>query len=235
MKFHVCIVVVLLAQSWLCGMAAATSSEVADAFSRLDALAEELAERQRALGEAPGAAAIPAPPPSAVAAPAPAPLAPGAGVQDETTCGSRQDIITQIKALQGRYDDHGTTIISVNNDLPTFRQGVLDTRRVCTPRLTDSIGAALARVDELDLEADYRVVDTLTACVDRLRQATDGELSAATSNIRMQRLAEEMERLTSMTHQVADLERALLRGISKRDRLVQELGQYRQEIEDACL
>ena len=233
MKFHVCIIAMLLAQSWLCGMAAATSSEVADAFSRLDALAEELAERQRALGETPGAAAIPAPP--AVAAPAPAPLAPGAGVQDETTCGSRQDIIAQIKALQGRYDDHGTTIIAVNDDLPTFRQGVLDTRRVCTPRLTDSIGAALARVDGLDLEADYRVVDTLTACVDRLRQATDDELSAATSNIRMQRLAEEMERLTSMTHQVADLERALLRGISKRDRLVQELGQYRQEIGDACL
>ena len=52
---------VVLAQVGLCGMAAATSSELTDAFSRLDALAEELAERQRELGGAPEAPSDPTP------------------------------------------------------------------------------------------------------------------------------------------------------------------------------
>lgn len=155
--------------------------------------------------------------------------------QGNPVCGSRQEVAEQMSRMKQRYHAFSAVIIAVNNNLPTFRRGVLDARRVCTPRLTDDIGSALVRVEGLDLEADDRVVDTLTACVDRLRQATDGELSAATSSIRTQRLAAEMDRLTSMTHQVTDLERALLRAISKRDRLVQELGQFRQEIEDDCL
>ncbi|MCY4515167.1 MAG: hypothetical protein OXC69_08570 [Candidatus Tectomicrobia bacterium] len=235
MKFDICIVVVILVQGWLYSLVAATSSEVADAFSRLDALAEELAERQRALGEGTDTTAVQASPPSAVATPAPTLVAPNVGVQEDITCGSRQEINAQIRALEGRYGDRSIKIIAVNKRLPMFRQGVLDTQRACTAGLTDDISAALARVEGLDLEADYRVVDTLTVCVNRLRQAADGELGAATSNIRMQRLAEEMNRLTSMTHQVADLERALLRGISKRNRLKQELEQYRQEIEAVCL
>ncbi|MCY4515169.1 MAG: hypothetical protein OXC69_08580 [Candidatus Tectomicrobia bacterium] len=92
----------------------------------------------------------------------------------------------------------------------------------------------MAQVRVIDLEADYRFVDKLTACVDLLRESTDDELRAPTSNIRVQRLVEEMERLTSMTHKVTDLERELLRGISKSDRIVQEVGQFRQEIKVAC-
>ena len=115
-----------------------------------------------------------------------------------------------------------------------LRRTVLDMERVCTERLAKHIGSALGGIEALDLAADYRVVERLTGCVDRLREATDDELSATTSNIRMQRLAVEMERLGRMTHRVADLERALLRGISKRRRLVQELGQFQREIEAVC-
>ena len=139
-----------------------------------------------------------------------------------------------IGALQDRYDEHGRTIIAVNDELPRLRKTVLDMERVCTEHLSDDIGSALGGIEALDLAADYRVVERLTGCVDRLREETDEELSGTSSNIRMQRLAVEMVRLGRMTHRVADLERALLRGISKRERLVQELGQFQQEIEAVC-
>ena len=152
----------------------------------------------------------------------------------DAPCASRQETAERITGLQQRYGEHGEAIIDVNEELSGFRKGVLDMERVCTQPLASDIASARARVEVLDLEADYRIVDDITACVDRLREKTDDELSAMTSNIRMQRLAAEMERLGSMTHRVADLERALLRGISKRDRLVQELGQFQREIEAAC-
>ena len=59
-----------LVQFGLCGGAAATSPELHDAFSRLDALAEELDELQRALRNVPEAPSdsTPLPPPEAVPA-----------------------------------------------------------------------------------------------------------------------------------------------------------------------
>ena len=249
----------LLAQLARCGTAAAESPEVTEAFSRLDALAEELAARRRALGDVPGTASAPAPasPPvpgaaSAAASASPPDSAEGArgrstspsnrdlrapavaGQGKEVPCASRPEMAEMITGLRQRYGEHGKAIIGVNDEVPAFREGVLDLERVCTDRLANEVASARARVEVLDLEADHRVVGTLTTCVDRLREKTDDDLSAATSNIRMQRLAAEMERLGSMTHRVADLERALLRGISKRDRLVLELGQFQQEIEAAC-
>ena len=218
----------------------AESLEVTDAFSRLNALAEELAEERRALGVSTGA-----PPsivaPSSLAVPAGAARSDreagvrSAGADGESAaCGSRRELSQTISALQERYDEHGRAIIAVNDELPMLRRTVLDMERVCTERLAKHIGSALGGIEALDLAADYRIVERLTGCVDRLREATDDELSATTSNIRMQRLAVEMERLGRMTHRVADLERALLRGISKRKRLVQELGQFQREIEAVC-
>lgn len=225
------------------GAAAAESSGVADAFSRLDALAEELTGWRRLLGRS-GAAATP---PAAGATGAPKPDATDDERTDEesravtvatqgspASCGSRQEMVGTITALRERYQDHGRAIIGVNDALPSFRTAVLDMELICTERLADELASTLERVEGLDLAADYRIVDTLTICVDRLREETDDELSATTSNIRMKRLAVEMERLGRMTHRVADLERALLRAISKRDRLVYEFGQLREEMEAVC-
>ena len=103
-----------LAQLSLCGVAVATSSELTDAFSRLDALAEELAERQRALGGVPEAASdlTPIPPPEAVPAvppvdtvatedlarePTPLPV----DAQGNPVCGSRQEMAERMSRLQG--------------------------------------------------------------------------------------------------------------------------------------
>ena len=213
------------------------SPEVTAAFSRLDALAEELAERQRALGGLPGAThELGVPPETTDSLPSvPESGAPAVGTQREADrCAPREELAERMIELEERYGEHSEAIIDVNGELPSFRESVLDTARVCTRRLANDIASALERVAVLDLEADHHVVDTLTLCVDRLREETDDELSATTSNIRMQRLAAEMERLGVMTHRVADMERALLRGISKRDRLVQELGQFREEIAAAC-
>ena len=140
----------------------------------------------------------------------------------------------RISELQGRYKKHSTAIIDVNDQLPTLRKGVLDIKHVCAKRLTDDIASAMGRVKVLDVETDREDVNILTACVDRLREETNDELKATKSNIRLQRLAAEMERLGSMTHRVADIERALLRGISKRDRLLEELGQFQEEIKATC-
>ena len=236
--FGIAVVVGMIWMQLGSGGSAAATAEVDDAFSRLDELAEEIAERQRALGDAPGVVPVPAPPPGAVPAPAPAPAPAPLDTMPEArvdaSCATRQEMAERVTGLRKRYAAHGRAIVGVNDELPAFRAGVLDMGRVCTQRLANDITTARGRVEGLDLEADYRVVETLVVCVDRLREATDDELSATTNNIRMQRLAGEMERLARMTHRVADLERALLRGISKRDRLVQELGQFRQEIDAAC-
>ena len=254
MKSGVLLVVLTIAGAVLCvGPRSATaveSPDVVDAFSRLDALAEELAGRQHSLAESAGTAspsvrASPERRPSAAAVAQPAATAdtgpdPERGTRSDSAhdesaaCAPRRELSKTINALLERYDDHGRVIIAVNDELPMLRRAVLDMEHVCTERLGNHIGSALGGVEALDLAADYRVVERLTACVDRLREETDEELSRTASNIRMQRLAVEMEQLGRMTHRVADLERALLRGISKRDRLVQELGQFQQEIEVVC-
>ena len=129
--------------------------------------------------------------------------------------------------LEERYDDNGIVLIAVNDDLPAFRSGVLDEEGICAQRLGEDVYTALAQVEVIDLVPDRQVVDTFITCVDRLREETDEKFSTTTSSIRARRLANEMELLNEMTHRVTGLERALLRGISKRDRLVQELEQYR--------
>ena len=234
----------LLLQLGILGAAVAESPEVVDAFSRLDALAEELAGLPRPPGEARGSAPASMPAPQPAGAPQPDAVAdartergdstlPG-GPQGEPPCGTAKEMETTIAALHERYEGHGRAVISANDKLPSFRGAVLDDESICTERLASEIAATLARIEALELAVDYRAVDMLTVCVDRLRKETDEEISATASNIRMRRLAAEMERLGTMTHRVADLERAFLRGISKRNRLVEELGQFRQEVEAVC-
>ena len=253
MKLGVMLLIVLVMNGVLFHLgsrnaSAAESPETVDAFARLDDLAEEITAWQRSLGGSAGSTlSSVATPPTDAATAATQPdalgeLAPSrdndvlaGGVHGEVAdCGSRHELAATITVLQDRYDEYGEAIIEVNDELPSLRQTVLDMERVCTERLTKYIGSALTRVEALAIAADYRIVETLTACVDRLRRETDEELSGAASNIRMQRLAVELELLGRMTHRVADLERALLRGISKRDRLVQELGQFQREIEAVC-
>ena len=236
-----------LAQLSLCGVAVATSSELTDAFSRLDALAEELAERQRALGGVPEAASdlTPIPPPEAVPAvppvdtvatedlarePTPLPV----DAQGNPVCGSRQEMAERMSRLQDRYDANGTVLIAVNDNLPAFRSGVLHEEDICAQLLAEDVDSALAQVQVINLEPDRQIVDTLITCVDRLRDETDKKFDTTTNSIRARRLANEMELLNEMTLRVTGLERALLRGISKRDRLVQELEQYWREIQGAC-
>lgn len=233
----------VLAQFGLCGIVAATSPELTDAFSRLDALAEELAERQRAFGEAPAADPIPLSPPEIVPAPLPVdtvvdedvvPTPSPVDTRGKTVCGSRQKMAERMSRLQKRYKAHGNVIIAVNDALPAFRAGVLDTEGICGVALAEDVDSALAQVRVIDLEPDRQVVDTLITCVDHLREETDDQFNTTTNSIRAQRLANEMQLLNEMTLRVTGLERALLRGISKRDRLVQELEQYQQEIQGAC-
>lgn len=238
-----------LVQFSFCGVVGATSSELDDAFSRLDALAEELDKLLRALGnapEAPPSDSTPLPPPEAVPAvppddsvaaeklvrePAPVPV-----VDSESgpVCGSRQEIDRRMSTLEERYDANGAVLIAANNDLPAFRSRVLDEEGICARRLAEDVYSALAQVEVIDLAPDRQVADAFVSCIDRLREETDEKFNTTTSSIRVRRLANEMELLNEMTHRVTGLERALLRGISKRDRLVQELEQYRQLIQDAC-
>ena len=150
-------------------------------------------------------------------------------------CGSRQEIAKELSELEKRYDENGTVLITVNDDLPAFRAGVLDDSGICAQRLTEGVNSALQQLEVIDFGRDQQDVDTFVPCVDRLREETDEKMSNATNSIiRHQRLANEMEILNEMTHRVTGLERALLRGVSKRDRLMQELGQYRDEIQSAC-
>ena len=225
----------LSAQLGLCGLAVARSPEIIEAFSELDRLAEELAERRRELGEVPAAATPPASGTSDGAVSSEDVPSRDADVGGRNvSCASRQEVADLMEGLEERYKEHGEAIIQTNGRLPAFREKLLDAEQVCSRDLEGDIVAGYSMVERLELEADRDMVDELTICVDRLRHETDEQLSATTNNIRMQRLAAEMERLGSMTHRVTNLERALLRGISKRDRLVEELGQFRQEIEVTC-
>ena len=207
------------------GPAAAESAAVAEAFSRLNALGEEVQDRLRGLDE----------PQDTRAAPQKAGTAPSDEPRtDMPACGLRPALLGELTLLRKRYESHGSVIVDVHEELTSFRGGVLDVERACSRSLAEDIADARQRVAKLDLDADHRQIDGLTICMDKLRRKTDSELNETKSNIRLQRLAAEMERLHLMTDLVTELERALVRGVNKRGRIVQELGQFQQEIQDAC-
>ena len=224
--------------------AGAESPEVAEAFSHLDALAEELAERRNLLAHANGGTPLPAPsPPIPAPAPAPsnggprpAPSLPGTvPVPSEPgRCGPLEEIAETIKEARERYGEYSSAIAEVNGKLPDFREGVLDPERVCERRFGDDIGYAIRRIKELDILVDQQHVGGLSVCVDSLRRETDDKMSEEISTIRLQRLAAQLDRLRDTNEQTMSLERSLVRGISKRDRLVQELEHFHEEIKRAC-
>ena len=164
-----------------------------------------------------------------------------------------------IAALDERYESHGRAIIVVNDTLRSFRKAliggestdatlwsqimapfssfrgaVIDDESICKEGLAEEVAATLARIEALEFAVDYREAGELSVCVGRLQKETDEEINAMASNIRMHRLTEKMERLITMSHRARDLEMAFQRGVNKRDRLVEELGQFQREIEDEC-
>ena len=151
-------------------------------------------------------------------------------------CGTREDMDLKIGEVEERFVGFRQTINAENNDLPTFREDVRDINKVCTPQVEGSIASAINRLDRLEIETVYDDTVESLACVDQRRRAIDRALNQPNiTTIRIRILTDEMERLTDTTHRVQDMEQALLRAVSKRRRLVEELTQIRQEISSACV
>lgn len=222
------------------GAVEATDSElpaVAEAFARLDALQRDLAAWRQALSGGSGEAPFSIP---AVAEDEGVPLSTGEvssapSRMRDVSCDSREKIDDNLGEIEERHAEAADTIIDANQDLRNFRAGLLNLDEICEPRLADGIASAETRLLELDIETDRTATNEISICIDRLRKRTDNDLKQADSSIRMRRLAAEMEGLIAVTERAMELERALLRGRSKRDRIVQELRQFQQEIENACL
>ena len=234
------------------------SPEVADAFAELDALSATIASRLQDLRRYPGLP--PAPPlPGSPVAPAPVPVQPadsggvadappsppsGAGDVNRTEiheeggpdrCGTREDMDLRIGEVEERFGEFRQTINAANRDLPIYREDVRDINKVCTPQVEGSLASAISRLDRLEIETVYDMAVELLVCVDQRRRTIDGGLSQPViSDIRLRLLNDEMERLTDTTHRVQDMEQALLRAVSKRRRLAEELMQIRQEVSSAC-
>ena len=219
--------------------AGAESPVVAEAFSRLDALAEELARADGVVPPPvpPPPKPAPAPPNPPNGGPRPAPSLPGTvPVPSETShCGPLEEITEAIKEVEDRYGEYSDAIVEVNNKLPGFREGVLDPERACGRRFGDDIGYAIRRLEGIDILGDQQHAGGLGVCVDRLRRETNDKMDEENiSTIALQRLAALLERLKGANGQIISLERSLVRGTSKRDRLVQELEHFHEEIKRAC-
>lgn len=221
----------------------AESPEVAKAFSRLDALADELSELRRPPvqadgGDPPLLGPIPAlEPPSTVSGPRPAPSLPSAvrGPSGTGYCGSLEEITETIKEVEERYDGYSVAIVEVNSKLPGFREGMLDPEHICERRFGDDISYEISRLKELAILGAQQHVGRLGVCVDRLRRDIEDKMSEENiSTIRLQRLVVLLARVKNTNDQTINLDRSLLRGISKRDRLVQELEHFYEEIKGAC-
>ena len=222
----------------------AESPEVAEVFSHLDALADELAElRSQAGGIVPppppvpdlGPSPAPRPPPNVAARPPPTLPESLPDVGPGTIgCGPLEEITETIKEVEDRYREYSGAIVEVNDKLPGFREGMLAPEHICERRFGDDISYEINRLKELAILGAQQHVGRLSVCVDRLRRETDDKMSEEISTIRLQRLAALLARLKNTNDQTINLERSLVRGISKRDRLVQELEHFHEEIRGAC-
>ena len=227
---------------------AKANAQVEEAFAELDKLSttidSELHEITQRLG-------LPEPPPPAEPTSTPPdpgtpvtpgvergapPLPPiGTGATGLEPCGTREEIDLRMGDVEERFEGFRQTINAANNDLPTHRDDVRDIDKVCTPQVDGSIASAVNRLDRLQINPTYDVAADLLACVDQRRRTIDGELNQPNiTTIRIRLLTDELYRLTDTTHRVQDMEQALLRALSKRGRLVEELTQFRQEIASAC-
>ena len=146
------------------------------------------------------------------------------------SCVSRKEIVARTGALKAKFEESARTIIEINGEMPAFREGVVDVR-VCTENLTKDITAAVVRLESLDIGTDCRGIAELGPCIDRLREDTDNELGLATSPVTLERLAAELDRVRSMNEQLIAVEQTLHRTVSKRRRLLQELREFGQELE----
>ena len=212
--------------------AATVSSQLSEAFERLDNLAAELDGRLGELGIPPqpvGPERLQQDDDSACSVRL-AGLAPEDTEEMSVSCVSRREMAARILDLQARFEESARTIVEINGEMPAFREGVVDVR-VCTEDLTKDITTAVVRLESLDIGADCRAIPELGPCIDRLRKETNEELDRATSRVALERLAAELERVLSMNEQSIALEQTLHRGVSKRRRLLQELREFGQELE----
>ena len=241
-------------------VATTESPEVADAFAELDALSATIADRLQELARQSGVppaspSPAPAPPPPVPDRPADSDIVAGgpptqpAGTNDVTggeshaaapqaepePCGSREDMALSMDEMDERYAEFKQVILGVNEDLRTYRSDMRDVHKACASQTKSSITSALRRLQKLDIGADVEWAVGLSNCVDRLRRKTDEEFNKdGISTIRLQRLSDELARLTKMTHRAQDRERELGRADSKRNRLKDELGQLKHEIDRDC-
>ena len=219
------------------------SREVAEAFSHLDALAEELAERRGRIAQAAGGIPppaslppdpVPAPQTTSNGGPRPAPDPSQPMPREPSHCGTLEEITETFNEVEGHYDEYSKVITEVNGKLLGFRERVLDLERICEARFGEDVGYEIRRLNELDILGDQQHISGPSVCVDRLRREIDEKMSEEINTIRLQRMAVQLTRLTGMNNQIIDLERSLVRGMSKRDRLIQELEYIHEEIGGAC-
>ena len=223
-------------------MAATVSSQLSEAFDTLDTLAAELDGRLGELGVPPQPDGPERPQSDdSESDDSACPVRVAGFVPEDTeemsvSCVSRKEIVARTGALKARFEESARTITGINGEMPAFREGVVDVR-VCTENLTKDITAAVVRLESLDIGTDCRAIAELGPCIDRLREDTDNKLDVATSSVALERLAAELERVRSMNEQLIAVEQALHRGVSKRRRLLQELSEFGQELEqkeDSC-
>ena len=228
------------------------SAQVAEAFAELDALSATIAGRLRDLAQHTG---LPTPPPagpvlltgsSGTTGVPPSPPSEtgdvgGTGIQvagprvEPEPCGTREDMALSMDEMDERYAEFKQVILGVNGGLRTYRSDMRDVDKACAPQTKSSITSALRRLQKLDIDADVELAVGLSNCVDRLRRSTDEAFNKdGISTIRLQRLSDELQRLTKATHRAQDMERALRRADSKRNRLKEELGQLEHEIDNDC-
>ena len=137
--------------------------------------------------------------------------------------------------MDERYAEFKQVILGVNEDLRTYRSDMRDVDKACAPQTKSNITSALRRLQKLDIGADVEWAAELSNCVDRLRRKTDEEFNKdGITTIRLQRLSDELARLTKMTHRTQDRERELGRADSKRNRLREELDDLKHEIDNDC-
>lgn len=159
---------------------------------------------------------------------------PSATPGEAGSCGTLKEIEDRMEEVKERYEEYSLAINKANDKLPDFRKEILDPERVCARRTRDEIGSAIVWVRKIDILDDQKIVNTFAICIDGLRRETERNMDEADTTVRLQRLAARMEQLQAINDESMDVERALLRGISKRKRLLQELEQFHEEVTDAC-
>ena len=143
-----------------------------------------------------------------------------------------EDIASSIDETEERYRELSRTILAVNDDRDSFSKDVRDINKACAPLTASGLAAAINTLKQLDIDSETEDVMSLGYCADDLHRRTDRELDTpGITTIRMQRLIDEMERLTKMTQRVRKMEGDLERAASKRDRLLEELTQFNHEIQ----